>query len=370
MVTIRLKILIILMFLVIVPHLWSNQAENLRPYRLVYADSLRAKKINGAYISELTGAVHFFYGNTEFYADRAFLYEREKIVRMTGNVQVYEDTLKLTSERVSYFRLIEKLELEGNVEFLETHRDSSWRTFRAERVEYLRENRDFQAWEKVEVYDSREKVSGKCGYMTYNSNKGFGYLREKPELQMTQSDSILIKSQKIEYYDDYKKIVAIFDVETFLRDYYLTSDFLIYYSEEEKATYRGEPELFSDLFDAQASEVTLYFRDNKMDHAQLADSCRVDYKVKENGLKENWVTSEEMEFYFEEGVIQECRAYRNIESFYVQQRDRSQRQDYLRNEAKGEKLIMYMDAEGYIEQIGMSTGIEGKYSFEMKSGEK
>ncbi len=370
MVTISRKIILFLMLLIILPVLGSDKAENLRPYRLVHADSLKAKKFNGAYISELIGAVHFFYGDTEFYADQAFLYEREKIVRMTGNVQVYEDTLKLTSERVSYFRSIEKLELEGDVEFLETHRDSSWRTFKARRVEYLRESRDFQAWEDVRVYDSRENVMGKCGYMTYNSDKGFGYLREKPELQMTQSDSILIKSQKIEYYDDYKKIVAIFDVETFLRDYYLTSDFLIYYSEEEKATYRGEPELFSDLFDAKASEVTLFFRENKMDHAQLADSCRVDYKVKENGEKENWVTSEEMEFYFDEGLIQECRAYRNIESFYVQQRDRRQRQDYLCNEAKGEKLIMYMDAEGYIEQIGLSTGIEGKYNFEIESGGK
>ncbi|MDP8219853.1 MAG: LptA/OstA family protein, partial [Candidatus Stygibacter frigidus] len=256
--------------------LWGKDKQKLRPYRLIHADSLKAKKIDGAYISELTGKVHFFYGDTEFYADRAFLYEREKIVRMTGNVEVYEDTINLKAQRVSYFRLQEKLDLAEEVIFYETHKDSTWRTFNAERVEYLRENKNFEAWDKITVYDSREDVNGKCGYMTYNVDKGFGYLKEEPELQMSKSDSLLIKAERIEYYDDYKKIVAIFEVETVMTDYMLTSDFLIYYSEDEKATYRGQPELFSEQFDANASEVTLYFRENKLHQALMSDSCRID----------------------------------------------------------------------------------------------
>ena len=356
--------ILIVMLLMQFAALWSIDESGLRPYRLIHADSLNASKVNGAYVSELTGAVHLFYGDTEFFADRAFLYEREKVVRMTGNVQVYEDSLSLKAERVSYFRLMEKLNLEENVEFYETHQDSTWRTFEAERVEYLRENKNFEAWENVTVYDSRENVQGKCGYMTYNVDKSFGYLRESPELQMSKSDSLLIKSQKIEYYDDYKKIVAIFEVETVMPDYSLTSDFLIYYSEEEKATYRGQPQLFSEQFDAQASEVTLFFLENKLDHAQMNDSCRVDYKVNEQGAKENWITSEEMEFEFVDGVIHKSKAYRGVESYYVQQADPENRQDFLSNEATAEKLIMYMNDEGYIERIGLSRAINGKYIFE------
>ncbi|MCF7911994.1 MAG: hypothetical protein K9M99_05665 [Candidatus Cloacimonetes bacterium] len=344
--------------------LWSIDESGLRPYRLIHADSLKANKINGAYISELIGAVHFFYGNTEFFTDQAFLYEQEKVVRMTGNVRVIEDSLNLEAERVNYFRLQEKLDLEENVEFHESHQDNSWRTFEAERVEYLRENKNFEAWENVRVYDSRENVSGKCGYMTYNVDKGFGYLRENPELQMSKSDDILIKSQKIEYYDDYKKIVAIFEVSTIMPDYNLTSDFLIYYSEEEKATYRGEPRLYSEQFDAEAAEVTLFFRENKLHYAQMNDSCRVVYKVNEEGVKENWVTSEEMEFEFLNGVVHECIARRGVESYFVQQANKLKRQDYLSNEATAEKLIMYMNTEGYIEQIGLSKAITGKYRFE------
>jgi len=364
MVKYKILALIILLFTIIINLLAEN--KELRPYRLIHADSLRAKKIDSAYISELTGNVHFFYGDTEFYSDKAFLFEADKIVRMIGNVKVLEDTLTLTAQKVSYFRLQEKLELEGDVYFMETHQDSSWRTFNAEKVEYLRDNKNFQAWNNVQVFDSRENISANCGYMTYNSDKGYGYLQKSPELQMASKDSLWIKSRKIEYYDDYKKIVAIFDVETLMPDYYLTSNFLIYYSEEDKATYRGEPKLFSDLFDADASEVTLYFDDKKLYKANLLDSCRVDYKVIESGEKENWVTSDEMEFYFKEGIIEECRAYRNIESLYIQQKDKNLKHDYIRNSTTTEKLIMFMDSEGYIEKIGLSTNIDGKYSFESK----
>ncbi|MDP8321870.1 MAG: LptA/OstA family protein [Candidatus Stygibacter australis] len=364
MVNRNIPVILTVMIFCLMAGLRGEGKAELRPYRLIHADSLRANKVDGAYISELTGEVHFFYGDTEFFADKAFLYEREKIVRMTGNVKVYEDTLSLKAQRVSYFRLQEKLDLDEDVIFNETHQDSTWRTFNAERVEYLRESKNFEAWENVSVYDSRENVSGECGYMTYNVDKGFGYLKEEPELQMSKSDSILIKAERIEYYDDYKKIVAIFEVETEMPDYLLTSDFLIYYSEEEKATYRGQPKLFSEQFDAKASEVTLYFRENKLHQALMSDSCRVDYKVREFEAKENWVTSEEMEFIFENGVIKESRAYRSVDSYYVQQPDIIRRQKYLRNEASAEKLIMYMNEEGYIERIGLSKSIQGKYTFE------
>ncbi len=362
----KLKIALMIILVTTGTFLCLAQENESQPYRLIHADSLKANKVNDHYVSELLGDVHFFYGDTEFFTDQAFLYESDRIVRMTGNVKVIDDSLNLTADYVSYFRYQELLKLEGNVHFIETHLDSTFRTFRADRVEYLRENKDFQAWDNVSIYDSRENVHGKCGYMTYNANKSFGYLQQNPELKMAASDSILIKSRKIEYYDDYKKIVAIFEVETFLQDYYLSSDFLIYYSEEEKATYRGEPALTSDLFDAKGSEVTLFFRDNNLHEAILNDSCRVDYKVNEEAAKENWVTSSEMQFYFKKGVIAECRAYKDVISYYVQQKNETNRQEYILNEAEAQKLIMYMDEKGYIRQISLNEKIHGKYTFEAK----
>ncbi|MCF7920132.1 MAG: LPS export ABC transporter periplasmic protein LptC [Candidatus Cloacimonetes bacterium] len=335
----------------------------LRPYRLIHADSLEAVKENGAYVSELRGNVHFFYGDTEFYTDTAHIYEEQKIVMMVGNVKIYDDTLSLQAKEVEYFRRQEKLKLNGSVFLEESHRDSTWRTFNAEKVEYLRDQRNFQAWDNVKMFDSREQINGSCGYLTYNGEKGFGFLRDKPELSLAQQDTITIKAQKIEYYDEYKKIVAIFEVETIFSEYLITSDFLIYFSEQEKAIYRGEPRLYSSLFDAEASEVTIFFVENALERAELQDSCLVTYKVTEEGSKENSVSSDDMEFIFTNKVISECRAHNNIISNYIQQEDPSKRQDYLENLSRGNELIMYMDEKGYIDHLNMQGNISGTYKF-------
>lgn len=355
-----LKCVIFLMITLSFSFLFSDE---LRPYRLIHADSLNARKYGDAYVSELSGDVHFFYGDTEFYTDTAHIYEAEKRVLMIGNVQVIEDTLDLKADRVEYFRKEERLKLQGDVFLYETHADSTFRTFNSHHVDYYLEERDFTAWNNVQLFDSREQLHGNCGYLTYNDENGFGYLKEEPEIYLVENDSISIKAEKMEYYDEYKKIVAIFDVRTVFSDYLLTSDFLIYFAEEEKAFYRGEPQLTSDLFDAEANEVTIFFEENKLQNAHLLDSCLVEYKVIEDGEKENWISSDEMEFIFIDDLISECRAYTNIISDYIQQEDEIKRRDYIENYAGGDNLIMYMDEKGYIDRIRMAGNITGRYRF-------
>ena len=72
------KILIGSFFLVFAFSLFGQKKE-LRPYRLINADSLIATKVNEEYITNLNGNVHFFYGETEFFSDSAQIYEKKKI---------------------------------------------------------------------------------------------------------------------------------------------------------------------------------------------------------------------------------------------------------------------------------------------------
>lgn len=342
---------------------FSICAKELRPYRLVHADSLHARKYGGAYISELNGNVHFFYGNTEFFTDTAHIFEEEKRVVMVGNVHVIDDTLDLKADRVEYLRKTEQLRLNGDVLLYESHADSTYRTFSCHKIEYMLADRDFKAWNNVEIYDSREKLEGSCGFLTYSEENGFGYLKEDPVIRLVQNDPISIEAEKMEYYDEYKKIVAIFDVNTAFSDYLLTSDFLIYFADEEKAFYRGEPKLVSELFDAEASEVTIYFENNDLKHAEMQDSCLVEYKIIEEGEKENWISSDEMIFYFIDDVISECHANTSIKSSYIQREDIEKRRDYIENHAEGDVLIMEMDEKGYIEAIQMKGSMSGRYIF-------
>ena len=340
--------------------------EELRPYKLINADKLIINKIEGEYITNLFGNVHFFYGDTEFYSDKADIFELQKIVRMQGNVEVYDDTLSLLADNVDYFRKTERLFLRGNVLATETHLDSTIRTFEAEEVEYFRNSREFIAKRKVITYDERESMHGTCGELKYFLNDGYGYLMKEPVLSVSNKDTLSISAEKIEYFENYKKVVATFNVKTYSEDFIMTSDFLLYFSDEEKAVYLGEPEFSSDLADASAIEFQIFFEDQKIKKAILQDSCYIQFSESENQPKKNWAVGDLMEFNFEKGNITFCESKGNVNSYFQQKA--VENKDYSANQAKGEYLIIEMDDKNKIVRISMNDKIHGIYKFQKKNG--
>ncbi len=338
--------------------------SELRPYKLINADTLIIHEVRGEYISNLRGNVHFFYGETEFFSDKADIFEKQKIVRLWDNVEVYDDTLSLFADKVNYFRKSEKLFLNGNVFTKEVHSDSTYRTFEADYVKYFRDQQEFYANDNVSTYDQRENIYGECGQLYYLIKDGYGYLMKKPKLQSVGKDTINVSAEKIEYYNDYKKVVALFNVITNSNEFKILSDFLLYYSEKEKAIYQGEPKLFSDNADALADEFQIYFEDNKMREALLIDSCKVLFKTDENFEKDSWVESDEMQFKFEDGKLKKCISTGNVDSYYNQKK--TDKKQFTKNRAKGEKLIIQFGEDSILETLKMINNIQGNYIFQRK----
>ena len=333
-----------------------------RPYRLINSDSLTVEKVNDEYISFLSGNVHFFYGNTEFYSERAELYEKQKISKLIGNVKVYEDTLSLFSDHAEYYRLEEILKLRNNVFVQEDHSDNTVRTFQADRISYHRNEDIVYAWDNVNVYDEREQFYGYCGELTYDKRKGYGYLIKEPKLSVTQNDSLQIEAEKIEYFNNYKKVAATFNVNTSSKDFLITSNFFLYFSDENHGIYLGSPAFHSSFVDATAREFQLFFTDNKLSKAILIDSCLVHYKInEEDSLKQNWVLADSMRFAFDDGKITYCRAFDNIDSFYFQQQ--TEKNEFMENEVQGNSLIITFSEDNQIDKIHLSDRIKGKYNF-------
>ncbi len=342
----------------------GSEEQELRPYKLINADTLIVKKVNEEYISILKGNVHFFYGETEFFADNADIYEKQKIARMFGNVEVYDDTLSLFAEQVDYFRLTEKLFLTGDVFAQETHADSTIRTFEADSVSYFRELRELHAYENVRSYDQREEIHGECGKLSYFLEEGYGYLIIEPIISMTGNDTLEISAEKLEYFDEYQKVVANFNVSTRSSEFEMTSDFLLYFSKEEKAIYLGNPFFTSEFADAKALEFQIFFEEQKIKQAILQDSCLVVFKTEETAEKSSWVSADEMIFDFDDGRIELCEAKSNVLSFYEQRK--SGNKEFVVNEAEGEHLLIKINEENQIEWIEMRQAVQGMYKFENK----
>lgn len=355
------KLLIGSLLIIVFVSLCAEEA-GLRPYRLINADKLIIEKINDQYITYLQGNVHFFYGETECYTDSAEVFEKQKITRMIGNVKVYDDTLSLFAEEVEYYRLVEEFYLSDDVLFREDHADSTFRTFEAERMNYYRNNKEIEAFDNVIAYDSNEKIEGKCGILKYGVTDGYGYLMQHPIIKVFKQDSLLLSSEKFEYYNDFKKIVANFNVVTQNKDFQINSNFLIYFSEENKATYLGEPRLITEFADATAKEFRIFFNDeNQIKTAVLQDSCIVHFAKEKGGEKMNRVSSDIITFTFNDGKINGCVAENNVNSYYEQ--EKTIEEDFYTNRINGDKMILEI-IENEIQKISMGGDVNGVIKFQ------
>ena len=283
------------------------------------------------------------------------------MVRLWGDVKVREDTLSLFADKVNYYRETEKFYLNGNVFVKETHVDSTYRTFNADNIKYFRNEREIYAINNVLTYDQRENLYGKCGELNYFIEEGFGYLMKKPLLYFSKEDSLSISAEKIEYYEDYKKIIAKFNVVTKSNKSDIYSNFLLYFSEDEKAIYQGNPRLISEFADAFAEEFQIYFKNEMIRKIELFDSCRVEFKTAENSEKKSWVTAQNMIFKYLDGKLKICDARINVDSFFNQ--EKSETKNLIKNRASGQHLVIKITADEKIESLQLTNDIKGTYKF-------
>ncbi|MCK4956263.1 MAG: hypothetical protein KAS49_01415, partial [Candidatus Cloacimonetes bacterium] len=287
-------------------------AEESRSYRLINADVGTATEIDGERVMTLIGNVHFFYGETEFFSNTAELYDTKKITKLSGDVRIIEDSLSLCADNVTYLRLSEKLHFSGDVLIREDHADSTFRTFAADSVNYYRQIGELEAHNNVTVFDERESINGNCGFLKYDINDGYGYLLKRPEMCM--QDSIKISAEKIEYFKEFSKIAANFDVITESPDFKITSDFLLYFDIEQKAIFLGQPKFISEYADAVADEIRIHFEEQKIQKAELENNCKVEFSDEPNEKRESWISSGQMQFYFSDGTIKVCDAMEEVRS--------------------------------------------------------
>ncbi|HNX00027.1 MAG TPA: LptA/OstA family protein [Candidatus Cloacimonadota bacterium] len=339
----------------------QTQSSQDTSYRLINADHLFLSKVNNEYITELLGNVHFFYGEAEFWTNRSLIWEKQKVARMEGNVKVKRDTLYLEADSVVYYRSQDKMNLGSHVYVKETHPDKTIRTFRASNAEYHPREKRLICQDSVAFYDQREKMYGTCGYFLYKEKDGYGYLMKDPVVYATGKDSIRISSDKMEYFRQFSKLIATFNVKANTSDYQATSDFLIYLNHESKAVFTGSPRFYSSFGNAQAVNFYLYFDNRELKRAVLEDSCIVNFSEEEGKTPTDWCRAKYITMFFENREIRRFDAESDVSYHYVQ--EQTDKKDYANNDATGAHLTITFKPDNKVDIMKMEKQIKGKYKF-------
>lgn len=346
--------------------------SELRPYRLINADELMILRVDQEYVTELEGNVHFFYGETEFRSNKAFIYETQKIAELMGNVSVDEDTLKLYADQVRYKRLEEHIYLEGNVVINQFAEGEKKRTFTSHSADYNQITSELYAYDNIFYHDSTENVNARCHYLFYNVESETGHLLSNPVISFTGEDTLTVTAERIDFNNELKRAVATFNVNTETNEFTATSNFLLFFWEEERAVYQGNPIFSSDFADGSSETIQIFFNERKIDKVVLTDNSELQFTTLNEAdqessaqeiTKDNWVKSDFMEFFFEDGSIVKCLAESNVSSHF-QQDDVSK--DFFINTAVSDRMIINLKEDNQIETILLKSSAKGVYRFENK----
>lgn len=334
-------------------------------FRLIHSDKLFLNRTEAEEILELNGKVHFWYGDTEFKSDRAMIFNKQRIARLTGNVSVSNDSLALVADSVAYYRIPEELNMGGKVYITEKKKGGGFRWFRSDYAVYDKKSDKVTVWQNVSSYDEEENALAECGYAFWDRKIGYAYMIEEPRLRSGKADTLYIQADKMEYFDAERKLVATFNVDVRSREYSASSDFLIYFLKEDKAVFTGEPVFRSDFAEATAREFYLYFDERKLKTAELVDSCRVDFAEESGAVKKNWVTAGFVSISFEDDNIREFSAENQVAYYYEQ--EKKDKKDFFINSATGEFLEAKFSTDNKLDIMRMKKSIKGRYKFHNNS---
>ena len=343
--------------------LWAK--DDPQKFRLVHSDKLYMSNLPTGQILELNGRVHFFYGDTEFKGDRALILDGPKIARLSGNVSVENDSLHLVADSLAYYRIPRVLNMGGRVQLTQDTKEGTTRWMQGDYGIYDQAKDTFTTWSRVRAYDQDENGYASCGYAFWDRAAGYAYLIEKPSITAGTTDTLTVSADKMEFFDGERKLIATFNVEVSSNEYRANSDFLIYFAEEEKAVFIGEPEFTNDFATANAQEFHLWFKERELRKAALMDSCRVHFSQEEGKPKDNWVQAKDIVINFASDRIEDFEATGEVSYYFLQ--EEKEKQDFFINSAVGQVLKAKFDADNKLKLMDMSGRIHGRYVFKNDS---
>jgi lipopolysaccharide export system protein LptA len=325
---------------------------------------MQINRVDEEYITHLSGNVHFFYGDIEFTADRAFIYEKQQIVNLRGNVRAIQDTLSIASIEADYIHADQHLKLTGNVVIEEKKDDVVIRRATSNIAHHFREKGEFNLSGNVRAHAIADSLFATAGYGFYDQISGYGYFIQNPVVWKTGADSLALYAQKIEFYEPIEKVVASFNVITQNADIVAKCDFLIYYGQESKIVYIGNPSFTTAESDGRAELITIFLDGEDIREIHMTDDCYINFQTSDALPKDSWISSTNMTLFYVDNKPSEFLAEHDVKSFFRHLGKTNASE--MNNNVVGDFLKIYFDDVQKVSEIRIDQNIRGVYRFQRK----
>jgi len=328
-------------------------------YILKNANLVKIDVIENDTITTLKGDVDLIYNDIEFFADNAQIFQKDKRVKLFGNVRAIDDTLEAGAQKAIYFHKDATLKLEEEAYFIENSTDTLLKKVTADFIEYQKENKKVHALNNIVATDFIEQVVCTCGKFRYDMDTDYGLARENPVLTFQRDNELKIYSKQMELFAKEKKFTGTYDVKVETEDTQATSNFLIYFNDEEKAVMLGKPEFKSSLSTATAEEFQVFFKDEKISQLLLVKDAIIHFKEEDSIGKENYLYAGKVRMEINNDKLEHMHA-QNVSRSFFEQRDG---EDILVNKLATLQLEVFFDEEENIQTILAEDDIKGTYTF-------
>lgn len=342
---------LVLIFLII---LFSIVLAADQRFHLVHADKHSGKIIDGQKIRFLEGNVEGYQDTLKMYCDRAVFYEEQNKIHFLGNVLINDGHHKLWADKIIYFTQTRLADCQGNVR-ISGKKDSLF----AQNFIYSFKEKNARGKTDVYLWDKSNSATitgDKARYLSdtrYSEITGNATLIKK---EKNESDTLFIDADKMEYFgQEPKKAFANKNVKIKKGNIRATCDSAVYLLSEEKVYLRKTPFAWQDDNNMSGVIMDFYMDSLEVKKIFIEGSARIKTLADSLENKYNELSGKTIEVNLMDKKPENIIARINATSIYLIE-DEEEKQGT--NAASSDSIMVYF-YEGEMDSISIIGGSEG-----------
>ncbi len=356
---------------------------------LEHADSLEGRTVNGEDVRELIGNVQIRQDSVRITADRALQFLSSGLVTMTGHVVVKEDSLTMRAPRGAYHKDERRAEAFDSVSLDDGHTqltakygeyfvDPRRAFFRsnvrvvdtssvitADSLTYFRIDRRSIARGRVTVENRTDRVTITGGELLHDAPRDYSKMTIDPLLVQIDTsssgtfDTLAVRSLIMEAYrDTLRRLVATDSVRIARSDLSGTAGLAVFYTQGDSILLRRSPVVWYQRTQVSGDSMNVYLERRKLRLVRvMGDPFAISQSDSLHPERFDQMTGELMLLHFAQPGLEKIEVETHAISVYHLYEDSSGNGI---NRTSGDRIIMGF-RDGKVQWIKVVGGVEGDY---------